>query len=235
MDETAQVCRFPVSTFTQVRGPSVGAPEGIRTPNLLIRSQMLYPLSYGRRPPAEVQPNDAPDYRLAPSRAKSPTNAQAYQRFHPCCASPAGTSGNLADPRFRCDWSHPRPRCSGRHARSLHSTVTHQPFQHVDTTRRRTDMTTETSRTPDTLAGGTTHPRLQAWVDAVAVLTTPDEVVWVTGSDQEWTRLTDRLVRAGPFPRLDPATKPNSFYARSTPNDVARVEDRTYICSREEK
>ena len=96
-------------------------------------------------------------------------------------------------------------------------------------------MTTETSRTPDTLAGGTTHTRLQAWVDEVAALTTPAEIVWVTGSDQEWTRLTDRLVAAGTFTRLDPATKPNSFYARSTPNDVARVEDRTYICSREEK
>ena len=96
-------------------------------------------------------------------------------------------------------------------------------------------MTTETSRTPDTLAGGTTHTRLQAWVDEVAALTTPAEVVWVTGSDPEWARLTDRLVEAGTFTRLDPATKPNSFYARSTPNDVARVEDRTYICSREEK
>ncbi len=96
-------------------------------------------------------------------------------------------------------------------------------------------MTTETSRTPDTLAGGTTHTRLQAWVDEVAALTTPAKVVWVTGSDQEWTRLTDRLVEAGTFTRLNPATKPNSFHARSTPNDVARVEDRTYICSREEK
>ena len=96
-------------------------------------------------------------------------------------------------------------------------------------------MTTETSHTRDTLAGGTTHTRLQAWVDEVAALTTPDGVVWVTGSDQEWTRLTDRLVEAGTFTRLDPAKKPNSFYAHSTPNDVARVEDRTFICSHEEK
>ena len=96
-------------------------------------------------------------------------------------------------------------------------------------------MTTETSHTRDTLAGGTTHTRLQAWVDEVAALTTPDGVVWVTGSDQEWSRLTDRLVEAGTFTRLDPAKKPNSFYAHSTPNDVARVEDRTFICSHEEK
>ena len=96
-------------------------------------------------------------------------------------------------------------------------------------------MTAETTHSTDRLVGGTTHTRLQAWVDEVAALTTPDDVVWVTGSDQEWTRLTDGLVATGTFTRLDPAKKPNSFYARSTPNDVARVEDRTFICSREEK
>jgi phosphoenolpyruvate carboxykinase (GTP) len=72
-------------------------------------------------------------------------------------------------------------------------------------------------------------------VDEVAALTTPDRVEWVTGSQQEWTRLTDRLVEAGTFVRLDEAKKPNSFYAASDPTDVARVEDRTFICSREEK
>ena len=92
-------------------------------------------------------------------------------------------------------------------------------------------MTAETTHSTDRLVGGTTHDRLQAWVDEVAALTTPDDVVWVTGSDQEWTRLTDGLVATGTFTRLDPAKKPNSFYARSTPNDVARVEDRTFICS----
>ncbi|MEO7234422.1 MAG: phosphoenolpyruvate carboxykinase (GTP) [Lapillicoccus sp.] len=96
-------------------------------------------------------------------------------------------------------------------------------------------MTAETTHSTDRLVGGTTHTGLQAWVDEVVALTTPDDVVWVTGSDQEWTRLTDGLVATGTFTRLDPAKKPNSFYARSTPNDVARVEDRTFICSREEK
>ena len=79
-------------------------------------------------------------------------------------------------------------------------------------------MTTETSHTPDTLAGGTTHTRLQAWVDEVVALTTPSEVVWVTGSDQEWTRLTDRLVEAGTFTRLERRDESRtSFYARSDP------------------
>jgi phosphoenolpyruvate carboxykinase (GTP) len=75
----------------------------------------------------------------------------------------------------------------------------------------------------------TTHGRLLSWVREVAELTTPDEVVWVDGSDEEWTRLTDQLVEAGTFTRLK--AKPNSFWAASDPDDVARVEQRTFICS----
>ncbi len=75
----------------------------------------------------------------------------------------------------------------------------------------------------------TTHERLLSWVREVAELTTPDEVVWVTGSDEEWTRLTDQLVETGTFTRLK--KKPNSFWAASDPDDVARVEQRTFICS----
>ena len=69
----------------------------------------------------------------------------------------------------------------------------------------------------------------------MAALTTPDHIEWVTGSDAEWTRLTDKLVEAGTFVRLDEAKKPNSFYCASDPTDVARVEDRTFICSVDEK
>jgi len=83
--------------------------------------------------------------------------------------------------------------------------------------------------------GGTTHAGLQQWVDEVAALTTPDRIEWVTGSDAEWTRLTDKLVEAGTFVRLNEEKKPNSFYAASDPTDVARVEDRTFICSVDEK
>src|SRR5699024_7959328 len=79
----------------------------------------------------------------------------------------------------------------------------------------------------------TTHARLLSWVREVAELTTPDQVVWCDGSQEEWQRMTDRLVAAGTFTRLD--GKSNSFYAASDPSDVARVEDRTYICSRERK
>jgi len=100
----------------------------------------------------------------------------------------------------------------------------------TDTTKQ-----SETSTDGDAPAGGTTHARLQAWVDEVAAMTTPESVVWVTGSDQEWTRLTDKLVEVGTFVRLNEEKKPNSFYAASDPSDVARVEDRTYICSVDEK
>ncbi|MGI8721507.1 MAG: phosphoenolpyruvate carboxykinase (GTP) [Geodermatophilaceae bacterium] len=75
----------------------------------------------------------------------------------------------------------------------------------------------------------TSHERLLDWVREVAELTTPEQVVWVDGSPAEWTRLTDKLVEAGTFTRL--SKKPNSFYAASDPTDVARVEDRTFICS----
>ncbi|XAS76569.1 phosphoenolpyruvate carboxykinase (GTP) [Dermatophilaceae bacterium Sec6.4] len=82
---------------------------------------------------------------------------------------------------------------------------------------------------------GTTHPKLAAWVAEVAELTTPDEVRWVTGSDEEWTELTGKLVAAGTFTRLNEEIKPNSFHAASSPEDVARVEERTFICSQDEK
>ncbi len=75
----------------------------------------------------------------------------------------------------------------------------------------------------------TAHERLLGWVREVAELTTPDRVAWVDGSPEEWTRLTDQLVEAGTFTRL--SKKPNSFHAASDPTDVARVEDRTFICS----
>jgi phosphoenolpyruvate carboxykinase (GTP) len=77
----------------------------------------------------------------------------------------------------------------------------------------------------------TAHPRLLAWVREVAALTTPDRVVWCDGSSQEWTRLTDELIRAGTLVRLSDRRKPNSFWARTDPTDVARVEERTFICS----
>jgi phosphoenolpyruvate carboxykinase (GTP) len=79
----------------------------------------------------------------------------------------------------------------------------------------------------------TTHSELLRWVRETAELTQPDAIVWCDGSDAEWTRMTDELVASGTFIRLNPDKKPNSFYAASDPSDVARVEDRTFICSRD--
>jgi phosphoenolpyruvate carboxykinase (GTP) len=75
----------------------------------------------------------------------------------------------------------------------------------------------------------TTHARLINWVREVADLTTPDRIVWCDGSEDEWRRMTDDLVAAGTFTRL--TKKQNSFWCASDPSDVARVEDRTFICT----
>src|SRR5680860_1765592 len=91
-------------------------------------------------------------------------------------------------------------------------------------------MSVETTSTNYT----STHEQLQTWVDEVAALTKPDAIYWCDGSPEEWTKVTDNLVEAGTFVRLNEAKKPNSFWCASDPSDVARVEGRTFICSVDE-
>lgn len=81
----------------------------------------------------------------------------------------------------------------------------------------------------------TSHADLVAWVAEVAELTKPAEVYWVDGSQAEYDRLTAELVQTGTLRKLNDETFPNSFAAFSDPADVARVEERTFICSKEEK
>jgi len=80
----------------------------------------------------------------------------------------------------------------------------------------------------------TKNKRLIEWVEEVARLTTPDRIHWCDGSAEEYDELCQQLVDAGTFLRLSNAKRPHSYYAASDPNDVARVEDRTFICSKEE-
>ncbi len=77
----------------------------------------------------------------------------------------------------------------------------------------------------------TSNEHLIRWVEKMAELCQPDQIHWVDGSQAEYDSLCDKLVKAGTFTKLNEKLWPGCYYARSTPNDVARVEDRTYICS----
>src|SRR5258708_23066115 len=76
------------------------------------------------------------------------------------------------------------------------------------------------------------HAELQAWVKQMTSLCRPDEVRLCDGSKEEYDELCEKLVQKGTFIRLDPKKRPNSYACFSDPSDVARVEDRTFICSR---
>src|SRR4051794_21711175 len=84
------------------------------------------------------------------------------------------------------------------------------------------------------MTGTTTNEKLQSWVDEWTTVFQPADVHWCDGSAEEYDRLCQLLVDGGTFEKLSDAKRPNSYLALSDPGDVARVEDRTFICSEQE-
>ncbi|MGJ8656395.1 MAG: phosphoenolpyruvate carboxykinase (GTP) [Akkermansiaceae bacterium] len=78
----------------------------------------------------------------------------------------------------------------------------------------------------------TRHTALNSWISKMSDLCQPKDIHWCDGSEEEWSSLTQQLVEAGTLIQLNPEKRPNSFLARSAPSDVARVEERTYICTK---
>ena len=96
-------------------------------------------------------------------------------------------------------------------------------------------MEIDATSVPEKVSAHPHHPGINTWVNEIAALTTPDDIHWCDGSPEEDATMRKAIVASGAGTWLNPAKRPNSLLVRSDPRDVARVEERTFICSRSKK
>ena len=150
-------------------------------------------------------------------------------RSSACCARASASSSTSND----AGTGHTAaPRQRGRHgnARPLGRAFVHSQH-HISHPRHHPSTASPRPQGEITMSATTTNTRLQQWVDEWAAILQPDRVHWCDGSAEEYEQLCQELVDGGTFTKLDEAKRPNSYWAHSDPGDVARVEDRTFICS----